>query len=97
MHLFAKEQRDLNWENPATREAIYASMMAFWLDRGVDGYRVDTVNMYSKPPGLLDAPITDPRAANQPAGLTYCNGPRIEGYLGGDEPDLGQIRSYHCR
>lgn len=34
--------------------------MEFWLKKGVDGFRVDTVNMYSKPPGLPDAPITDP-------------------------------------
>ncbi|KAL2111189.1 hypothetical protein VUR80DRAFT_188 [Thermomyces stellatus] len=81
LHLFAKEQPDLNWENPATRQAIYASAMIFWLERGVDGFRIDTVNMYSKPPGLVDAPITDPGAAFQPAGLTYCNGPRMEEFL----------------
>lgn len=81
LHLFATEQPDLNWENPATREAIYQSAMVFWLDRGVDGFRVDTVNMYSKPPGLLDAPITDTKSPYQQAGLTYCNGPRMEEFL----------------
>jgi oligo-1,6-glucosidase len=45
LHLFAKEQPDLNWENEETREAIYNSAMRFWLDKGVDGFRVDTVNM----------------------------------------------------
>lgn len=45
LHLFAKEQPDLNWENEETRKAIYDSAMRFWLDRGVDGFRVDCVNM----------------------------------------------------
>lgn len=45
LHLFAKEQPDLNWENEETRKAIYDSAMRFWLDKGVDGFRVDCVNM----------------------------------------------------
>jgi alpha-glucosidase len=82
LHLFCKEQPDLNWENPVTRKAIYESAIEFWLKRGVDGFRVDTVNMYSKPPGLPDAPITDPVAEFQPAGMIYCNGPRMHEFLG---------------
>lgn len=82
LHLFAVEQPDLNWENPEARKAIYESSMEFWLRRGVDGFRVDTVNMYSKPPGLPDAPIVDPGSATQPAGLLYCNGPRMHEFLG---------------
>ncbi|KAL2138900.1 hypothetical protein VTI28DRAFT_6057 [Corynascus sepedonium] len=81
LHLFATEQPDLNWENPETRKAIYASAMEFWLDRGVDGFRVDTVNMYSKPPTLPDAPIVDPGTPYQPAGMIYCNGPRMHEFL----------------
>ncbi|KAH7126460.1 family 13 glycoside hydrolase [Dactylonectria estremocensis] len=81
LHLFAKEQPDLNWENPETRKAIYASAMEFWLERGVDGFRIDTVNMYSKPIDFPDAPIIDPKAAFQPAGLLYCNGPRMHEFL----------------
>lgn len=45
LHLFAKEQPDLNWENEETRKAIYDSSMRFWLDKGVDGFRIDCVNM----------------------------------------------------
>ena len=82
MHLFATEQPDLNWENEEARKAIYESSMEFWLRRGVDGFRVDTVNMYSKPDGLPDAPIVDPKAPYQPAGLLYCNGPRMHEFLG---------------
>ncbi|KAF4998383.1 hypothetical protein FDECE_11810 [Fusarium decemcellulare] len=81
LHLFAKEQPDLNWESPVTRRAIYASAMEFWLDRGVDGFRVDTVNMYSKLQDFPDAPIVDPKSAYQPAGLLYCNGPRMHEFL----------------
>lgn len=45
LHLFCPEQPDLNWENEETRKAIYASAMTFWLDKGVDGFRIDTVNV----------------------------------------------------
>ncbi|PVH96003.1 glycoside hydrolase family 13 protein [Periconia macrospinosa] len=81
LHLFCPEQPDLNWENPETRQAIYKSAMEFWLERGVDGFRVDTVNMYSKGE-MLDAPITDPGSEWQFAGYQYCNGPRMREFLG---------------
>lgn len=80
LHLFCPEQPDLNWENPVTRQAIYKSAMEFWLERGVDGFRVDTVNMYSKGE-MLDAPITDPGSEWQFAGYQYCNGPRMGEFL----------------
>lgn len=80
LHLFCPEQPDLNWENEETRKAIYKSAMEFWLDRGVDGFRVDTVNMYSKGE-MLDAPITDERSEWQFAGYQYCNGPRMREFL----------------
>ena len=54
LHLFARSMPDLNWENPEVREAVY-SMMRWWLDRGVDGFRMDVINMISK----------DPRAARR--------------------------------
>ncbi|KAL1889995.1 hypothetical protein Sste5346_008574 [Sporothrix stenoceras] len=81
LHLFATEQPDLNWENPVTRQAIYASSMEFWLKRGVDGFRVDVVNTYSKPPGLPDAPVTDPQAPFQSCATLVCNGPRMHEFL----------------
>ena len=55
--------------------------MIFWLEKGCDGFRVDTVNMYSKDPTFPDAPITDPKADWQEAGLVYCNGPRMNEFL----------------
>ncbi|PLB53877.1 glycoside hydrolase [Aspergillus steynii IBT 23096] len=82
LHLFVKEQPDVNWENPDARRAIYDSAMEFWLQKGVDGFRVDTVNMYSKQPGLPDAPVLDPKSETQVAASLFCNGPRIHEYLG---------------
>ena len=47
LHLFAREQPDLNWENPAVRQEI-VDVLKFWLDKGVDGFRFDVFNLYSK-------------------------------------------------
>jgi oligo-1,6-glucosidase len=58
LHLFDKTQADLNWANPAVRAAIYDALR-FWLDKGVDGFRLDVVTVISKTKGLPDAP--DPR------------------------------------
>lgn len=81
LHLFCPEQPDLNWENEETRQAIYFSAMEFWLQKGVDGFRIDTVNMYSKSPDYPDAPIIDPESEWQFAADLYCNGPRMHEYL----------------
>src|SRR3954449_4887039 len=51
LHLFSRKQPDLNWENPEVRRTIYA-MMRRWLERGVDGFRMDVINMISKDPSL---------------------------------------------
>ncbi|KAK3725123.1 hypothetical protein LTR37_000634 [Vermiconidia calcicola] len=80
LHLFASEQPDLNWESSECRKAIYESAMEFWLRKGVDGFRIDCVNMYSKG-DLNDAPITEPDRDTQNAGLVWCNGPRMDEYL----------------
>lgn len=81
LHLFAKEMPDLNWENPATRQAIYDSAMRFWLDRGVDGFRVDCVNMYSKRAEFRDAVIVNTDCYEQPGWSEYANGPRMHEFL----------------
>jgi oligo-1,6-glucosidase len=82
LHVYASGQPDLNWENRDCRRALYDTAIKFWLDRGVDGFRVDTVNKYSKVPGLPDAPITEPDVETQIAMCHYANGPRIHEYLG---------------
>jgi alpha-glucosidase len=58
LHLFAPEQPDLNWENPEVAED-YEHTMRFWLDRGVDGFRVDAAGSLAKPAGLPDMPDPD--------------------------------------
>jgi oligo-1,6-glucosidase len=56
--------------------------MEFWLERGVDGFRIDTVNMYSKGDLGRDAEIVDEGSEWQPAEKLYCNGPRMHEFLG---------------
>ena len=82
LHIYAPEMPDLNWENEETRRAIYNSSMIFWLERGIDGFRIDTVNKYSKDIAFPDAPIKEPGEETQPAEQFYNNGPRIHEYLG---------------
>lgn len=57
LHLFAPEQPDLNWTNPEV-PAEFARILRFWLDRGVDGFRVDVAHGMAKPPGLPDMDLT---------------------------------------
>ncbi|CCC09091.1 unnamed protein product [Sordaria macrospora k-hell] len=81
LHLYDTSQPDLNWENPECRKAIYDEAMRFWLDRGVDGFRIDTVNKYSKRVDFPDAPVTMPGETDQPAPEMWCNGPRIHEFI----------------
>jgi len=79
LHLFSKKQPDLNWENPRVREEIY-TMIKCWLDKGIDGFRMDTVNMFSKVPGLPDGKII--KGYKYGDGSPYfLNGPSIHEYL----------------
>ncbi|KAF5655337.1 glucan 1,6-alpha-glucosidase [Fusarium heterosporum] len=81
LHVYASGQPDLNWENEACRSEIYDNAIKFWLDRGVDGFRVDTVNKFSKVSGLPDAPVVELNEQTQTAVCHYANGPRIHEYL----------------
>ncbi|OCK82364.1 glycoside hydrolase family 13 protein [Lepidopterella palustris CBS 459.81] len=81
LHIYSPSQPDLNWENPECRKAVYASAMHFWLARGIDGFRVDTVNKYSKDTSFPDAPITDPTTWIQAAPQFWCNGPRVHEFI----------------
>jgi oligo-1,6-glucosidase len=54
LHLFTKEQPDLNWANPDVRQAVY-DMMIWWLDKGIDGFRMDVIDAISKPASALAA------------------------------------------
>jgi oligo-1,6-glucosidase len=95
LHLYDRSQPDLNWENEDCRRAIYDSAMRFWLDKGIDGFRVDTVNKYSKVLPFADAPITDPTSTIQPAAQMWCNGPRIHEFIQEMNRDvLSHYRTY---
>ena len=80
LHLFSKKQPDLNWENPKVRQEVF-EMMHWWLRKGIDGFRMDVINMISKVPGLPDAAaVTDARY--QFGGQYFMNGPRLLEFLG---------------
>ncbi|EHN59754.1 glycoside hydrolase family 13 protein [Oenococcus kitaharae] len=79
LHLFASGQPDLNWENPAVRQSVW-EVMRFWLDKGIDGFRMDVINLISKPQGLPDAPQAD-GAAFGSAGALVANGLRLQEFL----------------
>lgn len=79
LHLFSKKQPDLNWENPTVRHEVY-KMMRWWLDKGVDGFRMDVINMISKVPGLPDAPAVN-ADRYQYGGKYFLNGPRLMEFL----------------
>jgi oligo-1,6-glucosidase len=81
LHLFTAEQPDLNWEKPEVRKAIYATAIEFWLQKGIDGFRVDVVNVYSKNVAFPDAKITEPGAETQFPFEHVLNGPRIHEFL----------------
>lgn len=77
LHLFARRQPDLNWENEDCRKEIYKSALSFWFEKGIDGFRIDTAGMYSKDQRFLDAPIVYSDVEYQPCKIYHQNGPRI--------------------
>ena len=78
LHLFAVEQPDLNWESPSVREAVFDTMN-WWLDRGVDGFRMDVINFISKHADLPDGEVTGSGFGD---GMPYfAFGPQIRAYL----------------
>ena len=76
LHYFAAKQPDLNWANPKVREEVF-SLMRFWLDKGVSGFRMDVIPLISKPTGLPDLSSEQLKAPPN----AYANGPRLTEYL----------------
>jgi oligo-1,6-glucosidase len=76
LHVFDERQPDLDWRNPAVREAI-DEMVSWWLEKGIDGFRLDAINHLSKTEGYPDG---DPDAAVT-GSEQYTHGPRIREYL----------------
>jgi len=81
LHIFAKEQPDLNWENPKVVAAVH-EIIRFWLDRGVDGFRMDVINFISKDPALPDNKIYKPGFLQMSVEHFAC-GPRLHEFLQG--------------
>ena len=76
LHLFDEKQPDLNWRNPEVRDEV-ASLVEWWLEKGIDGFRIDAINYISKPEGLPDG-----TADREPRGIdVFSHGPRIHEYL----------------
>ena len=79
LHCFAKEQPDLNWENPKVRQEVY-DILRFWLDKGIDGFRMDVISLLSKDQNFPDGPVIQ----NKAYGSYYAgcaNGPRVHEFL----------------
>ncbi|KGX83811.1 glycoside hydrolase family 13 protein [Pontibacillus marinus] len=79
LHIFSKKQPDLNWEHQPLREEVY-DMMKFWLDKGIDGFRMDVINFISKHPELPDGE-QGPKDTFGDGSPYFMNGPRIHEFL----------------
>jgi oligo-1,6-glucosidase len=78
LHLFSRKQPDLNWDHPELRSALF-SMMSWWLDRGIDGFRMDVINFISKDPRLPDG---EPLSTGLGDGSPYfAYGPKVHDHL----------------
>ncbi|KAA9001263.1 alpha-glucosidase [Affinibrenneria salicis] len=91
LHLFAKEQPDLNWENPVVRHEIY-KMMRHWLASGIDGFRMDVISLISK---YQDFPNADKNAVySKSYYVGASNGPRVHEFL--QEMNQEVLSQYDC-
>lgn len=77
LHLFTKKQPDLNWENPKVRDEV-VKILRFWLDKGIDGFRMDVIPLISKRLEFEDADISD---FNTVIEKVYSNGPKVHEYI----------------
>lgn len=94
LHLFGEKQPDLNWENPSLREDVYG-MINRWLDKGVDGFRMDVISLIAKAPGVPDGTgegyvFAGDRFAFQPALHTYLREMRARCFDGRDCMCVGE-------
>lgn len=80
LSLFLPSQPDLNWTNEDMRYATHADM-EFWLQKGIDGFRIDSMNLMSKHPDLPDAEIVNPDAEFQSGDKYFASGPRMHEYI----------------
>jgi oligo-1,6-glucosidase len=96
LHMFSKKQPDLNWENPKARAEVF-DMMHFWFRKGVDGFRMDVINMISKTyaadGSLPDAPVIRPGFL-QPGFQMVTNGPKLLDHLAEMKREV--LSKYDC-
>ncbi len=78
LHLFSVKQPDLNWENKKMRQDVY-DMMTWWCEKGIDGFRMDTINLISKPAVFRDVPAGPDGYGF--FGTASANGPHVHEYL----------------
>ncbi|KAA8370993.1 alpha-glucosidase [Leuconostoc carnosum] len=79
LHLFVEGQPDLNWANPEVRQAVF-DMMNFWVDKGIDGFRMDVISLISKPDGLPDGEVPNNGEYGN-SDKAVANGPHVHDYL----------------
>lgn len=80
LHLFSKKQVDLNWDNPEVRQSV-ASMVSWWLEKGVDGFRLDVINYISKEEGLPMGNESIGKLMGYTGIEHYYYGPHLHAYL----------------
>ena len=85
--LFSPGQPDLNWENPEVRQAVH-ELMTFWVERGVDGFRMDVINLISKPEGMTSGPLAPGSSHKE----VVANGPRLNEFLAEMNQEVGLTR-----
>lgn len=97
MHVFSRKQPDLNWENPEVRADLY-NMVNWWLDKGIDGFRVDAISHIKKVPGFPDMPNPDNKKyvpsyeghMNRPGILTHLEELKQETFANYDIMTVGE-------
>ncbi|WP_346844951.1 alpha-glucosidase [uncultured Rothia sp.] len=91
LHVFSTKQPDLNWENPAVRNELY-SMINWWLDKGIDGFRLDAINIISKPAGLPNDPNVNLEKHSPSTPFIIHNGTRVHQWM--HELNLATVANY---
>ncbi len=89
LHLFTEKQPDLNWENPKLRQEIY-EIMRFWMDMGIDGFRLDVINLIKKEEGFPNIKENTRSSANE----CYINRPGVHDFL--QEMNREVLAHYDC-
>lgn len=79
LHLFVEGQPDLNWVNPKVRQSVF-DMMNFWVNKGIDGFRMDVISLISKPDGLPDGEVPEGGEYGN-SDKAVANGPHVHEYL----------------